>query len=119
MDPSYALAYEGVSYAYAIVDDLLLPPNESMPRSKEAAQKAIELDGSLAEAHADLAAVHFWYDYDWPAAEREFRRAIELNPNSFLAHELYGWNLVSLGRLDEGIAESRRAQEIDPLSSSA
>ena len=116
VDPNYALAYEGLSYAYYNANDFFLTPQESMPKAIEAARKALELDDKLAEAHTDMATIHFWYDYDWNAAEREFRRAIELKPNSAGAHVFYGWELISVGRVDEGIAESKRAVELDPLS---
>jgi serine/threonine protein kinase/Tfp pilus assembly protein PilF len=116
IDPNYALAYEGLSYAYYTSNDFFLTPQESMPKAREAGRKALELDDTLAEAHVDLAIIHFWYDYDWNAAEREFRRAIELKPNSADAHAYFGWELISAGRVDEGIAESKRAVELDPLS---
>ena len=116
LDPNYALAYEGLSYAYYTGDDLFLSPRESMPKASEAAKKALELNETLAEAHTDMAIVHFWYDYDWSAAEKEFKRAIELRPNYAHAHEYYGWDLISVGRTEEGILESKRALELDPLS---
>ncbi len=116
LDPNYALAYEGLSYAYFTSDDFFATPLESMPKANEAAKKALQLDDTLAEAHTDLAIVHFWYDYDWGAADREFRRAIELKPNYAHAHEYYGWDLISVGRTEEGIQESKRAIELDPLS---
>ena len=87
LDPNYALAYEGLSYSYYTSDDLFLTPLESMPKADEAARKALQLDDTLAEAHADLAIVDFWYDYDWSGAETEFTRAIELKPNYAHAHE--------------------------------
>jgi len=116
VDPNYALAYEGLSYAYYTSNDFFLTPQESMPKAREAARKALELDDTLAEAHTDMGTIHFWHDYDWNAAEKEFRRAIELKPNSADAHSYYGWELISVGRVDEGIAESKRAVELDPLS---
>jgi serine/threonine protein kinase/tetratricopeptide (TPR) repeat protein len=116
LDPNYALAYDGIAYYYCIYEELLLPSREAMPKAKEAAKKALELDDDLPEAHTDLGMVYFWYDYDFPAAERELKRAITLNPNLGYVHEYYGWYLVALGRADEGVAESRRAQELDPLS---
>jgi serine/threonine-protein kinase len=115
-DPNYARAYEGMSYAYQVADDALMPPAEVMPKAKEAALKAIDLDASLSEAPADLASVHLQYDYDWPAAKREFERAFELNPNSSFGHEFYGWLLVSTGDPANGIAEGRKALQLDPLS---
>jgi eukaryotic-like serine/threonine-protein kinase len=87
-----------------------------MPKAKEAAKKALELDDTLAEAHTEMGIIDFWYELDWSAAEREFRRAIELKPNYAHAHEYYGWYLVSAGRFEEGIEESKRAQELDALS---
>ena len=119
IDPNYARAYEGISYAYQIADDSLLPPSEVCPKSTEAAKKAIALDDSLSEGHTDLAALYFWYAYDWSAARREFQRAIQLNPNSSFAHEYYGWFLVTLGDEANGIAEGRKALDLDPLSAEA
>ena len=116
VDPNYALAYEGLSYAYYTSNDFFLTPQESMPKAREAARKALELDDRLAEAHTDMGIIHFWYDYDWNAAETEFRRAIELKPKSSDAHAYYGWDLISVGRVDEGVAQSNRAVELDPLS---
>ncbi len=116
LDPNYALAYEGLSYAYYTGNDFFLTPQESMPKAKEAARKALQLDDTLAEAHADMGMILFWYDYDWNAAERELRRAIELKPNSADAHAYYGWELSIVGRVEEGIAESKRAVDLDPLS---
>ncbi len=116
IDPNYALAYEGLSYAYYTSNDFFLTPQESMPKAREAARKALELDDTLAEAHADMGMILFWYDYNWNAAEKELRRAIELKPNSADAHVYYGWELILAGRVDEGIAESKRAVELDPLS---
>ncbi len=118
-DPNYARAYEGMSYAYQIADDALLAPMEVMPKARAAATKAIELDDSLSEAHADLASVYFWYDYDWTAAKLEFRRAIQLDPHIAASHQNYGWALVTVGDAADGIAEGRRAVEIDPLSAEA
>jgi len=116
LDPNYALAYEGLSYAYWVEDDLFVAPNEAMPKAREAAKKALELDDALPEAHTDLGIVELTYDFDWSAAEREFRRAIDLRPNYALAHEYFGWYLVSVGRLEEGVEEGKRAVELDPLS---
>jgi len=116
LDPTYALAYDGMSYYYALIDDLAVAPAEVMPKAKEAARKALELDDSLVEAHVELGTVYFFYDFDWPAAEREFLRAIGLNPNYAPAHEYYGWYLISLGRIDQAIQEGQRAVELDPLS---
>jgi serine/threonine-protein kinase len=119
-DPNFALAYSGLADTY----DLLgtpdaggaMPPNEALPKGKKAALKAIELDETLAEPHVSLAHVKYYYDRDWPGAEREFKRAIELNPNYPQAYHWYGIYLVWAGRTNEGLAEIRRAQELDPLS---
>jgi Flp pilus assembly protein TadD len=115
-DPSFALAYDGLSYAYGVADDLFMSPADSMPKAKEASRKALELDDTLPEAHVDMAVVYFFYDYDWAAADTEFRRAIELKPDYAKAHEYYGWFLVTVGRREEGVAESRKAAQLDPLS---
>ena len=115
-DPNYALAYHGLAVYYTVAGDVFLPDHEAMPKAKEAAKKALELDETLSEAHTDLAAVHFWYDYDWPATEKELRRALELNPTNDYAREINGWYLTAIGRFDEGIAEGRKSQEIAPLS---
>jgi eukaryotic-like serine/threonine-protein kinase len=116
LDPNFALAYDGLAYAYATSNDFFLPPREAMPKAKEAARKALELDDTLAEAHTEMGMIDFMYEFDWSAAEREFRRAIELKPNYGHAHEYYGWYLVSAGRFGEGIEESKRARELDALS---
>jgi tetratricopeptide (TPR) repeat protein len=115
-DPSYALAYDGLAYYYWMADDWTLSPRDAIPKANEAANKALELDDTLAEAHASLAMVDAFYDWDWAAAESEFKRSIELKPNYAQAHEWYGWYLVMIGRTNEGIAESERAVELEPLS---
>jgi TolB-like protein len=115
-DPSYALAYDGLAYDYWVADEWTLSPHDAMPKAKEAAKKALELDDTLAEAHASLAIASDVYDWDWAAAESEFKRSIELKPNYAAAHEFYGLYLVSIGRTNEGIAESERAVDLDPLS---
>ena len=115
-DPNYALAYQGLADYYSIVDDVFVPSRDSEPKAKAAALKALELDDHLAEAHEALGAVLFWYEYDWPGAEKEFRRAIELNENLAGAHTIYGWYLTCLGQPQQGIAEGRKAQALDPLA---
>jgi tetratricopeptide (TPR) repeat protein len=115
-DPTYALAYDGLSYYYAWTNDLLLAPRDAMPKAKDAAKKALELDEQLPQAHVELANVLAWYDWDWTAAEKEYRRAIQLDPNYAPAHAYYGYLLVSEGRAEEGLQESRRAADLDPLS---
>jgi len=116
LDPGYALAYDGIAFCYFVAIDWLVRAAEVGPNWLEAARKAVELDGTLAEAHTELANAQFWYGRDWAAAEGEFKRAIQLDPRYAPAHEYYGWYLVSIGRIDEGLAEGRRALEIDPLS---
>jgi serine/threonine protein kinase/tetratricopeptide (TPR) repeat protein len=116
LDPTYALAYDGVSYYYQLIEDLLMAPSEAMPKAEEAARKALELDDSLVDTHVEMAANYTFYDFDWPAAEREFQRAITLNPNYAPAHEFYSWYLISMRRTDQAIQEAQRAVELDPLS---
>jgi len=115
-DPNYALAYSGLADCYAL--RTALPPGEAMPKAKAAALKALELDDTLAEAHASLALVKELYGFDYPGAEREFKRAIELNPSYALAHGWYAMHLTKSGRFDEGAEAARRAQELDPTSPS-
>ncbi len=115
--PHYALAYAGLADCYlACTTWGYLAPREVFPKLKDAARKALQIDASLAEAHAALGMAIFNYDWDWPAAEREFQRAIELNPNYAAARQWYAWALIPLGRIQESLAEMRRAQELDPLS---
>jgi serine/threonine-protein kinase len=116
LDPAYALAYDGMAYYYGEADDLVLAPREAMPKAKEAARKALELDDALPQAHTEMAIALHQYDWDWAAGEREFRRAIQLDPNYAPAHGDFGYLLVSEGRTEEGIQESRRAVDLDPLS---
>jgi tetratricopeptide (TPR) repeat protein len=87
-----------------------------MPKAKEAARKALEIDDDLAEAHNEMAWVHCYYDWDWAAAESEFRRAIESKPNDPVAHDNYALFLIPMGRTDEGITEHKKAIDLDPLS---
>jgi TolB-like protein/DNA-binding winged helix-turn-helix (wHTH) protein/Tfp pilus assembly protein PilF len=117
VDPNYALAYAGLADSYALLDDWgETAPRDSFPKARAAAEKAIALDDSLAEAHVSLAIVLEAYDWDWVSAEQEFKRAIELNPNYATAHQWYGLYLASLGRFSEAEVEVRRAQKLDPLS---
>ena len=98
------------------IDYRVLPSREAIPQAREAALKALSLDDRLAEAHASLGIILLWADYDFAAAEREFKRAIELNPNYATAHQWYGSLLISLGNTEEALTEYRRAVEIEPLS---
>lgn len=116
-DPGYALAYAGLADSYIVLgiyDEV--PLKESHPKARAAAMKALEIDDTLAEAHTALAAVIADYYWDWSEAEREYRRAIELNPNYATGHQWFGEYAACMGRFDEALAEMRRAQEIDPLS---
>ena len=116
IDPNYALAWAGLAYAYWGDSDIHVAPDDVMPKAKQAAMKAIAIDGTLAEAHAALAIELTAYDWDWPKAENEFRRAIELNTDYATVHAHYGWYLSLMARTEEAIAETRRALELDPLS---
>ena len=117
-DPSYAPAYSGIAdshfylgYAFGKV-----PPVQAMPLARAAAVKSVALDDGLAEGHASLALVHLMYDWDWTGAEKEFEKAIALNPSYALAHHGYAVLLMTVGRLDDAVAEARRALTVDPLS---
>jgi eukaryotic-like serine/threonine-protein kinase len=116
-DPNFALAYSGLADAYSNQGtSAAAPPMEVFAKAKDAALKALQIDDSLAEAHASLAWVMALYDWDWTGAAREFQRAIALNPNYATAHQWYGIVLWNTGRLDEAMTEERRALELDPLS---
>jgi TolB-like protein/Tfp pilus assembly protein PilF/predicted Ser/Thr protein kinase len=116
-DPNYALAYSGLADSYTLLVGLdFVAPNEAYPKAEAAAQKAVEIDESLAEAHASLGRIKADYDWDRSGAEREFQRAIELNPSSPLSHRGYSLALAMVARFDEGIAEGKRTLELDPLS---
>jgi class 3 adenylate cyclase/TolB-like protein/Tfp pilus assembly protein PilF len=116
-DPRFTLACAGLAECYALMgDEGYVPPKESFPKAEEFAKKALELDDSLAEAHATLGAVMQSYHYDQRAAEEEFRRALELNPNYGRVCNSYGAYLACMGRLDEAVAEIGRAQELNPLA---
>jgi tetratricopeptide (TPR) repeat protein len=115
-DPRYALGYVGMADAYRVLPRYGgIPPSEAIPRAKAALAKALEIDDTLAEAHTSLADSHA-DDFDWEAAEREFRRALELNPNFSTAHYQYAVCLAALGRQEEAMREIKRARELDPLS---
>ena len=116
LDPNFALAYDGLSYYYALLVDWFEPANEVGPKALEAARKALELEPDLVEAHVELGAAHLSYDFNWGAMEREFDRALELNPNYAPAHEWKAWYLTEIGRGAESLAEIRRAIQLDPLS---
>lgn len=118
LDDGYALAYAGLADCYCLISIYgAAPPKTVMPRAKAAAMKALDLDDGLAEAHTSLAAALVWFDWNWEASERAFKRAIELNPHYAVAHHWYGSVLLSAqGRFDEALASERRALELEPLS---
>jgi len=118
-DPKYAPAYSGLADTTALLGDwqyAVMTPTEALPKAKAAAIKALELDGALGEAHNSLAFCLDGFDWDFDAAGKEFRRAIELNPSYATAHHWYAWHLSLLGRHGEAIAEMRKAENLDPLS---
>jgi TolB-like protein/Tfp pilus assembly protein PilF len=116
-DPAYSLAYAGLADCYNLMDEYgVATPRESFPKAKEAALRALDLDDTLAEAHTSLAYCLAFYEWQWQAAEREYRRALGLNPGYATAHQWYGELLTIRGRTDEGLAHLRRAEELDPLA---
>jgi tetratricopeptide (TPR) repeat protein len=116
-DPNFALAYADIAESYFSLSITgSLPPRDAFPQAKEAAMKALQIDPFLAEAHCNLGIAKFFHDWDWIGAERDFKRALEINPNYHLAHEMYAHLLSNLGRHTEAIPEINRALEIDPLS---
>jgi len=116
IEPNYAQAYAGLANAYAELPFTNLPPQEALQKARLAAERALELDETIAEAHLAQATIKLYYDRDWPAAERECRRAIELTPGDALPYQYYGWQLGLMGRFDESLTELRRAEILDPLS---
>jgi TolB-like protein/Tfp pilus assembly protein PilF len=117
IDPTYALAYAGMSDSYrslALAGEF--EPNETLPKAKAAAIKAIDIDDEVADGHTALGVCLFWYDWNWTGAEEQYRRALDVNPNSPHAHLFYAHLLSNLGRHDEALAEVKRARELDPLS---
>jgi TolB-like protein/Flp pilus assembly protein TadD len=117
IDSGYADAYAGQADTYVLMDLYAgSPPRETYPRARAAALKALKLDEHLAEAHASLGRVKLFYDWDWTGAETEFRRAIELKPSLSTAHHWYSICLRDVGRLNEALAEAKRALELDPVS---
>jgi Flp pilus assembly protein TadD len=115
-DPGYALAYFGLAEANrSLAINADVPSQDCLPQAKAAARRALELDDSLAEAHASLSFCLIWFDWDWAAAETEARRAIALNDNSAVAHFSYAHVLSDLGRHDEALSEIARARELEPV----
>jgi TolB-like protein/Tfp pilus assembly protein PilF len=118
LDPSFAPAFSGLSDAYlwAGFNEGVLTASEAGPKAKAGAERAIQLDDASAEAHTSLAVYKAWYEHDWAGSETEFRRGLALNPNYAFAHDQFGLALALEGRLDESVAEGKRAAELDPLS---
>ena len=116
IDPGFGLAWAGIADVYWGAADATFSPNEARLKAKAAAQRALSLDDSLAEAHSALGAMDYVGEFQWAESEKEFQRAIQLKPNYAPAHWQYGWLLVFVGRLDEALKEYQRAVELDPLS---
>jgi DNA-binding winged helix-turn-helix (wHTH) protein/TolB-like protein/Tfp pilus assembly protein PilF len=116
LDPTYALAYSGLADCYAVLGYYTNHPfDETFPKAKALAEKALEIDSSLAEPHATLGLAQSYY-WDWARAENEYKRALELNPGYATAHHWYGWYLITVGRREESVQEMKRALELDPVS---
>jgi DNA-binding winged helix-turn-helix (wHTH) protein/TolB-like protein len=117
MDPNYALAYSGLADGYVVLGTYyVISPREAFAKATAAASRAVELDDTLAEAHASMSNIKLLYEFDWPGYEREYRRADELNPNYAVSHYIHAQYLAAMGRFDEATGEGKRAQELDPLS---
>jgi TolB-like protein/Tfp pilus assembly protein PilF len=118
-DPTYAPAYAGLADSYVILGSFrygFLRPSEAVPKARAAAAKAMEIDDRFAEVHTSLGWVKTWYEFDWPGAEAEYRRALQLSPNYATAHDWYALYLAGMARNKEALDEIGRAQELDPLS---
>jgi len=116
-DPNFALAHIGVADAYIMLSGhRQIPMQEAEAKARPSIMKALQIDDSLAQAHNALAELKYQYEYDWAGAEKEFKKAIELNSNVAWIHLAYGWFLMSEGRLDEARSEMNRAHELDPSS---
>jgi adenylate cyclase len=116
-DPKFALAYVGLANAYGGASDFTMSPRDAVPKARAALERALALDDSLGEAHGVLAyIVLYGYDWNWVGAEREFKRALELDPSNAPVHTQYGDFLDRMGRFDEALEQEQRAQELDPLS---
>jgi Tfp pilus assembly protein PilF len=116
-DSNYALAYAGLADSYlSLVADSVLPKPEAIPKAKQAAMTALQLDSSLPEAHVALARIKMTYDWEWTTAENELKRALELNPNSGDAHREYAGYLTNIGQNEKAIVEAKLARQLDPLT---
>ena len=116
LDPNYSSAYSGLAYTYILLDDWFEPPRESAPKARETAQKALAIDETDVDAHVVLGMVAHWYDWDWAAAEREFKRSLELNPKNTDSYSFYSFFLAAMKRNDEARAVALHGLELDPLS---
>jgi TolB-like protein/Tfp pilus assembly protein PilF len=117
IDPNYSSAYSGLAYTYILMDDWFMSPNESVPKAREAARKALEINESDVDAHVVLGLVAHWYDWDWSVAEKELKRSLELNPRNSESYIYYSYLLSPMGRPAEAEAIARQGLQIDPLSS--
>jgi TolB-like protein/DNA-binding winged helix-turn-helix (wHTH) protein/Tfp pilus assembly protein PilF len=117
LDPGYAPAYAGLSDYYALDDEL--PPSEALPKAREYAQESLRLDSTLPDSHTSLAYIYFYFDWNWPGADQEFKRAIALAPGLAPSHRWYAIYLAAMGRFAEATAEAQRTEDLDPLSVSA
>jgi tetratricopeptide (TPR) repeat protein len=117
LDPRYALAYAGLADSYSVLGNTnVLPPSEAYPRAKAAAEQGLAIDETVAELHTSLGYVHHFYEWDWPRAERQYLRAVQLNPGYATGRRWYAQFLAAMGRHQESIGEVERALELDPLS---
>lgn len=119
IDPNYGLAYNGLAYNYINQQDWYIRPAEARPRAKEAAERALAIDPSDSDAHKSLAIESQWYEWNWAASDKEFKKAIELNPTNSEAHAYYAWLLAPMRRKDEALAEAKQAVVADPFSALA
>ena len=116
LDPEFAAPHSGLAHSYiALGYSFQMPPKEAYPYALKEVQKALKMDGSLADAHASAAIIHLVFDWDWPSAKREFEQALKLDPGCALAHHWYSHYFVVMNRLDASLAESRRALDLEPL----
>jgi len=115
-DPSDPLAYAGLAAAYIQISHSAMATEDSLPRAKAAAQRALRLDDTLAETLHSFGFIAGYYDWEWETAEKAFQRAIEINPNLAMAHYHYSWQLILFDRMDEALVAHKRAQELDPLT---
>lgn len=115
-DPAFPQAYAGLAESYSLLGSSVMPARVARAKAKAAARKAVELDSTLAEGHTQLGLVGFYYDWNWQEAEREFKRAIEINPSYANAHRWYSYYLRAMGRFPEALNEAQKAKQLDPLS---